>query len=108
MAAYAQNVMPAEQRDAEREDVFYRTRCTTADGSVEPAQVVNISASGFMARSEGDFAEGDRITIRLPVVGAVAAEVRWALGGRIGCRFEEMIGLAPYLSLLSELVAQTR
>lgn len=107
MAAYAHKLSPAEQRDADRNEVFYRTRCATANG-VETLQIVNISASGFMARTEGSFAEGDIISVRLPVVGSVAAEIRWALGGRVGCRFDQMIGLAPYLALLSELVAQTR
>ena len=32
------------------------------------------------------------------------AEVRWALGGRIGCQFDQAIDLASYYELLSVLV----
>ncbi|ODU21539.1 MAG: hypothetical protein ABS87_06685 [Sphingomonas sp. SCN 67-18] len=93
-----------DQRGAAREEVFYRTRCTTPRFGVVQMQVVNISACGFMARTEADFAVGDIVQIRLPVVGSVSAEIRWALGGRVGGQFDRMIDLAPYLSLLAELV----
>ena len=96
-----------DQRTAPREEVFYRTRASTASGIVQ-LQIVNISASGFMARSESDFTEGEQISLRLPVVGTVAAEVRWSLGGRLGGQFDRMIGLANYLDLLSEMVSNTR
>lgn len=93
-----------DQRNAAREEVFYRTRGTSPRSGAIQMQVVNISACGFMARTEGDFDVGDIIQLRLPVVGSVSAEIRWALGGRVGGQFEHMIDLAPYLSLLTEMV----
>lgn len=107
MSFNAQNRTIHDQRDAAREEVFYRTRGNGPAGVVS-LQVVNISASGFMARSENNFAEGDRLMVRFPVVGSISAEVRWSLGGRVGCQFDRMIDLAPYLQLLSELVAHAR
>lgn len=98
----------AEQRGAEREDVFFRTRCSTAAQRNVPIQIVNISATGFMARTEGDFAIGDDIVVKMPVAGEIQATVRWALGGRVGAQFERMIDLAPYLNMLAEMVRGIR
>lgn len=97
-----------ERRESEREEVFYRTRASVAGNASFPVQVVNISANGFMIRTETDVPIGHALTIRLPVVGEVKAEVRWALGGRIGCQFARMIGLAPYLDLLGALLKDAR
>lgn len=97
-----------ERREAPREDVYYRTRATAAGVGAIGLQVVNISANGFMARTEADFAPGDTLSVKLPVAGVVVAEVRWALGGRIGCQFGRMIELAPYLEMLGELMKGAR
>lgn len=98
----------AEQRECEREEVYYRTRAAVAGRGSIPLQVVNISAKGFMARTEADLPVGQIIAIRLPVVGEIKAEVRWALGGRIGCQFGRMIDLVPYLELLGTMVKDAR
>ena len=103
----ANRILP-ERRQSEREEVFYRTRATPAGMSSVPVQVVNISANGFMARAEIDLPIGHPLSIRLPVVGEIRAEVRWALGGRIGCQFARMIDFAPYLELLGALARGDR
>jgi hypothetical protein len=95
--------LAADRREAPREEVFHRTRAMRAGGASAPLQVVNISASGLMARTDDGFAIGETLRIRLPVVGELTAQVRWSLGGRIGCQFDRMIDLAPYLELLGAL-----
>jgi hypothetical protein len=102
------SAVQADRREAPREEVFYRTRGVRPGGASAPLQVVNISASGLMARSDESFAVGDALRIRLPVVGELSAQVRWSLGGRIGCQFDRMIGLAPYLELLGALAKDGR
>jgi len=104
---FAARVQP-DRRQSERDEVFYRTRASASGLGSFPAQVVNISASGFMARADMELAIGQALTIRLPVVGEVKAEVRWSLGGRIGCQFARMIDLAPYLELLGSLLKDAR
>jgi hypothetical protein len=42
--------------------------------------------------------------VNLPKVGTMVAEVRWSLGGRIGCQFERAIDLASYYELLAVLM----
>jgi hypothetical protein len=93
-----------DRRQSERDEVFYRSRASVAGLGSFPIQVVNISANGFMARTETELAVGQSLTIRLPVVGEMKAEVRWALGGRVGCQFARMIELAFYLELLGTLL----
>jgi hypothetical protein len=90
-------------RSSERDKVLHRTRATTAGGSVMPMMLVDVSPGGFMARSEAAAACGDRLWLDVPVLGRLRAEVRWALGGRIGCRFEHPIPALHYGELLRAL-----
>jgi len=104
----AANRVQPERRSSERDEVFYRTRASAAGLGTFPVQIVNISAQGLMARTETELPVGQQFAIRLPVVGEIRAEVRWALGGRVGCQFARMIDLAPYLELLGVLVKDAR
>ena len=97
-----------DRRQDDRDEVSFRTRASAAGLGSVPIQVVNISANGFMARTEAPLPIGQALTVRLPVVGEMKAEVRWALGGRIGCQFTRMIALADYLDLLGTLAKAGR
>lgn len=89
-----------EARTEQRDETLHRTRARAADGAVCKLVVVNVSPHGFMARTERDFAVGERLTIELPIAGAFDAEVRWALGGRIGCQLTREIPRARYSAML--------
>lgn len=92
-----------EERSEPRDAVHHRTRAAHPDGRLLPLVIVNTSQSGLMARCEAPCEEGDRLKIDLPLIGPVIAEVRWALGGRLGCRLDRALGLAEYYTLLSRL-----
>ena len=94
-----------ERRELPRDEVHYRTRATDAGGRSVGLLIVNLSAQGLMARTPRDHAVGERMTVTLPVVGSVIAEVRWSLGGRIGCELTRPIDLADYYGLLAAMVA---
>lgn len=94
----------AEKRDVPRDEVDYRARAHSGDGQPLSLQIVNLSAQGLMARVTGDRPVGERLRVSLPVVGAIVAEVRWSLGGRIGCELDRPIGMANYYELLAALV----
>jgi hypothetical protein len=100
--------MATDRREAPREEVFYRTRAVRPGGAGLSLHVVNISASGLMARTDEPFTIGEALRIRLPVIGEVGAQVRWSLGGRIGCQFDRMVELVPYLELLGALAKDSR
>ena len=102
MAAHAIGWMH-DERSEPRDAVHHRTRAVHPDGRLLPLLIVNTSQSGFMARCEAACAEGDRLRVDLPQIGNVVAEVRWALGGRLGCRLERQLGLAEYYTLLAGL-----
>ena len=93
----------SEDRSEPRDAVHHRTRAHHADGRLLPLVIVNTSAGGMMARCEARVEQGDRLRIDLPVVGPVQAEVRWALGGRVGCRFVATMGTAHYYEVLAAL-----
>ena len=90
-----------EDRAEPRDEVYHRTRMTLADRRTVSTIVVNLSPHGFMARTDIDIAVGEWLTIVLPGIGAVAAAVRWSLGGRIGCQLEQVIEPRQYRALLT-------
>lgn len=104
MTYHYAKVTADERRAADRDEVHYRARAFGPDAQPHTLLVVNISPHGLMARCDAAFVEGDRLRIMLPVVGVAVAEVRWALGGRMGVHFEAAIDLASYYELLATLL----
>ena len=104
MMAGASAAAYRDERTTGRDEVHYRARAIGPDARPLQLVIVNISALGLMARCEGEFREGERLHITLPVVGVVTAQVRWSLGGRIGCELDRMIELADYYELLAAML----
>ena len=104
MTPMAGNLAFKDERSATRDEVHFRTRVFGPDGRGRPILIVNISAAGLMARCDADFAVGERVRIALPVIGNVPGEIRWSLGGRIGCELDRPIELAAYYEVLAALV----
>ncbi|NIJ20371.1 hypothetical protein FHS95_002063 [Sphingomonas naasensis] len=98
------NLAIADDRQEMRDDVHYRARAFGPDARQLSFLVVNISPHGLMARCDTPFQTGDRLRLVLPVAGTVAAEVRWSLGGRLGCQFDRAIDLAAYYELIAQLL----
>ena len=57
------------------------------------ARLINISETGFMAESDGEFEVGTRIWLILPGRERANALVRWVAGHKIGAEFAEPISL---------------
>ena len=93
-----------DDRAIPRDEVHYRARAVGPDGKTVSLLIVNMSALGLMARAEISYEVGDLLSVTLPVVGTVPAEIRWTLGGRIGCELARPIDLASYYDLLAALV----
>jgi hypothetical protein len=92
-----------EDRVEPRDETLYRTRLIVAGGEPRMVTIVNVSPNGFMARSDEAFAPGDAVTVTLPVAGCFTAQVRWALGGRIGCRLAQEVAPALYQFVLAAM-----
>lgn len=93
-----------EDRCLPRDEVHWRARAFGPDAKALSLLIVNLSARGLMARTDAAYAVGERMHVTLPVVGVVVAEIRWSLGGRIGCELDRAIDAADYYELLSVMV----
>lgn len=96
-----------DDRRESRDEVFHRTRATGSGGLPLVLLVVNLSPGGLMARLDHPLAPGDPLRILLPDLGMVGAQVRWALGGRIGCQFDTPVSASAYRQLLAAMDGAT-
>lgn len=66
--------------------------------------VVNISAQGFMIDNAETLNRGDRVLLRLPIIGRIEAYCMWTKDNRAGFQFERLLRSDDY----SRLVEQTQ
>jgi PilZ domain len=71
-------------------------------------QIVNISAHGFMVQGDCGIARGERVVIRLPVVGRIEAHMIWQADDRAGFQFERIIRLEDFMQLIDTLQPNPR
>ncbi|MDB5706882.1 MAG: pilus assembly protein PilZ [Sphingomonas bacterium] len=96
----------SEKRVDARIPVFHRTRAVGPGGQPLSLVIVDLSASGLMARCDVVLPAGSPIQITLPAIGVHSAVVRWSLGGRMGCELDEPISLENYYELLTALARE--
>jgi len=70
--------------------------------------IANISAHGFMATGTHPLQRGERIVIRLPVIGRIEAHVIWQTDERSGFQFERIIRLDDFNALIDALQPNPR
>ena len=70
--------------------------------------IVNLSAHGFMAGGMPEMGRGERITIRLPVVGRIEAHLIWTTEDRAGFQFERILRLDDFMKLIDTLQPNPR
>ena len=70
--------------------------------------VCNLSAHGFMVDNGQSLERGDRIIIRLPVVGRIEAYVIWTRDSRAGFQFERIIRLDDFVAIVDQLQPNPR
>ncbi|MEZ5744382.1 MAG: PilZ domain-containing protein [Sphingomonadaceae bacterium] len=73
-----------------------------------PLHIINMSAQGFMATLDAELGRGERLIIRLPIVGLIEAHVIWARDDRTGFQFERIIRLDEFLKLVDTLQPNPR
>lgn len=92
-ARIANVVDPTDRRRSARLPVEMDARVRELGSEGSEAKVVNISDTGFMAESAGDFEVGSRIWLILPARDRASAIVRWTAGDKLGAEFSEPISL---------------
>jgi hypothetical protein len=63
------------------------------------ARILNLSADGFMAETDGAFVTGSYVWIKLPRIGPVSAKIIWSRAGRVGARFTAPLARSDYQDL---------
>ncbi|WP_380875505.1 hypothetical protein ACFB49_04880 [Sphingomonas sp. DBB INV C78] len=99
----ARHLFEVEKRRASRDEVFLRTSIRLAGSPEIPAEIINISRFGFMARTAAIVAQEAVIEIRLPGHEMCKARVAWSLGNRIGAEFRPPIDAEEYRLIFEEL-----
>ena len=70
--------------------------------------IANLSANGFMIDDARDLARGDRVVVRLPIIGRIEAYCIWSRDNRAGFQFERIIRFDDFLALIDTLQPNPR
>nr|WP_294846706.1 PilZ domain-containing protein [uncultured Sphingomonas sp.] len=79
----------AERRSSARFPVELDARVRELGSEGSEVKLLNISTTGFMAESDGDFEVGSRVWLILPGRDRANAIVRWIAGRKLGAEFAE-------------------
>jgi hypothetical protein len=90
-----------ESRASERLPINLRATLRVGEGRDLSVRVRDVSVTGFMAESD-EYVEIGSTVMTGAGLPALGAEVRWALAGWIGCRFEKALTPDQLLQLLSQ------
>jgi hypothetical protein len=83
----------SDRRRASRLPVQFEATMRELGANGVEATVLNISQTGFMARTAIDFEVGSRVWLLLPGRDRASAVVKWTAGDKIGAEFAEPISL---------------
>ena len=70
--------------------------------------LANLSAHGFMVDDAQELSRGDRVIIRLPVIGRIEAYVIWTRDNRAGFQFERIIRMDDFMAMIDQLQPNPR
>ena len=97
-----------DQRRAARHPVDYPVIAEHfAQGDMN-LHISNMSAHGFMIDDAHDLSRGDRVIIRLPVIGRIEAYCIWVRENRAGFQFERIIRVDDFMSMIDDLQPNPR
>ena len=70
--------------------------------------IVNVSAQGFMVQGLETLERGERLVLRMPVIGRIEAHLIWVHEGRAGFQFERIIRLDDFQKLVDAIQPNPR
>lgn len=97
-----------DQRRATRHPVNYKVIGEHRTLGDVHFHIANISAHGFMVEGALELGRGERVTIRLPVVGRIEAHLIWVTRDRAGFQFERIIRVDDFVRLIDQLQPNPR
>lgn len=80
-------------RRGQRMRVNRVTRLRSMDQAAQDVTVCDLSTSGFKAECLRPVLIGSYVSLDLPGIGPVHAQVRWQVGGMLGGKFLDPLGL---------------
>ncbi len=92
-----------DMRRSTRHPVDYPVIAERRAGGDLKLHVCNISAHGFMVDNAPPLGRGERLIVRLPVVGRIEAYCIWITEDRAGFQFERIIRLDTFMTMIREL-----
>ena len=102
------NLSVTDLRRAARHPVDHPVIAEHHDRGDVPLHICNLSAHGFMVDDGQGLVRGDRVIIRLPVIGRIEAYVIWTRDSRAGFQFERIIRLDDFVNVIDELQPNPR
>ena len=100
MARTSDNAPPAEQEHGYKSRRTARLEVSDVPASLSPqdlyaveVKVRNVSTAGFMAECAAPVRIGSNVSLDIPGIGLVEAQVRWQIGTRMGGMFLDPISL---------------
>ncbi|MEY4998516.1 MAG: hypothetical protein RIS00_560 [Pseudomonadota bacterium] len=89
-----------EQRAVPRQSVLVKGASVSRAGRKPiTAELEDISVYGCRLAIADNFAEGDRLSLRLPAGEMIRASVIWHRDGKLGCRFDSRLDRSVFRSL---------
>ena len=92
---------PAVDQRRARRDLVDLVSHVTAGSHAHSVRIINLSPLGLMCRSDDRVPVSERVTVWLPLVQDVPADIRWVEDGRIGMEFIEPIKPRIYDALMA-------
>ena len=97
-----------DKRRAMRHPVDYKVIAEHRSLGDVHLHIVNMSAQGFMAVSDRELGKGERIDVRLPIIGRIEAYLIWSRDERSGFQFERLVRLDEFVKLIDEMQPNPR
>jgi hypothetical protein len=97
-----------DQRRATRHPVDFPVIAEHYQRGDVKMHISNLSAHGYMIDDTSGFSRGDRVIVRLPVIGRIEAYCIWVREDRAGFQFERIIRLDDFVAIIDELQPNPR
>jgi hypothetical protein len=95
-----------DQRAATRHPVDYPVLAARSGRDDLSLRIVNISTTGLVANGALGLAPGERVTVRLPVIGEIEVQLIWFDAVRAGLQFERLIRLGDFTRMFMQMQPQ--
>ncbi len=107
MSAGAQ-LSVTDQRRASRHPVDYATIAEHVERGDLHIHISNLSANGFMIDDADGIERGERLIVRLPIIGRIEAYAIWSRDVRAGFQFERVLRADDLMAIIDELQPNPR